>query len=454
MIFKNPLLFTFIFTSIFILLNRIFDDYFITAILFTSIFIFFYFWNKYGYFKSIILLLTYLMLFDDTPFIFTGLQFRIWYFVLILYMISFTVYFLIYSTRKIRFKCTYISLLLVPIVGVSFAHFVTDPMVFKIHNLKYWIFYIGLIVVLYKGYLSFNTSKEYDELISFIVSLSLFVSIIGILQVLTTVIGMPLLGEYYRPQAFFSEATWYGEYLIFGIVITYFQLRRSKKKYYLIYVYIELLGVLVSATRNAFLAIIVLIFIEFVIFIFRFKFNYSIFKNIYTFIGLIILSFLIYHFWEMINEVVFKLIIGKLNVKESSANSRLVAFDWSIRHFNKNLIFGNGFKWDGSMITKMGTALGSKSFNLIFMIQWLFGLLGLIPFLIIIFLHLLFSFWSYLINNIREHLLSFQIFTVFLSISMFAPLHQFSFGMYTIALSIFFYKVGFKSEIIIYNAKN
>ncbi|SNQ60931.1 O-antigen ligase family protein [Candidatus Methanoperedens nitratireducens] len=243
-----------------------------------------------------------------------------------------------------------------------------------------------------------------------------------------------------RPSAFFSETTWYSEYLVFGLILIMLRVIISKNYKLFLVLPLFILGIILSATRNSYLGLLVYLVLSLLFIFANQKINIKMYINKYT---VLIVVFIVLSFISLKEYVMpyIELTIDKFYLKDASGLGRIDAFYMSIEDVMVNPIFGQGFYWDTSMSTDTGTAVGAKSFNLFFMILHIFGFFGFLAFLLLILYYYLNSIARYIKTRSVFIKYSIIIFTIFLTMSMFAPLHQYPFGMYIIALSLYLYRL-------------
>ncbi|WP_123921934.1 O-antigen ligase family protein [Flavobacterium sp. LM4] len=414
---------------------------------FFSVFIFIYNFRTFGIKESIVLSIIYLLAFDSPSFCFFQYNFRFWYFYLLLiYFIA--VFQAVNNKDEILQKCKKNISLNVLIIIVffiwSFLFFVIENKISKLYNFKYWFFYVGLILILNVFFK--NNINKFKEISLYYISITFFVMVFGLLKTLNNIYSIPFNQISFfniRPVAFYSETSWYSEFILFGLLFV-FLLLKSKYKlnnfFYLVPFF--LLGILFSFTRNSFLGFVLFLIISFVTDCFILKKRYIKPKNVkvilLTFSFILFVSLLLFFYLPNI----FSIFILKLSAKDPSALGRIDAFKISIHNILNQNFFGEGFYWNSGYSTVTGSALGSKSFNLFLMIGNIFGIPGLILFLALIFLYLKKLMKSFFITKSIYIQYSIIVIIVFLQMAMFAPIHQFPFGMLIVSLSYFLYKKG------------
>ncbi len=438
----NFILFNF-FSFLIILLLSEFKMAFPLSI-FISIVIILIKYKKYGFKGGLVLATIYLLTFDSEVFYFTDLNIRVWYgYLILIYFISF-IEFIKKRKKNInkKFIVEYILGLLFFIWSLYFL--IIEDFISKINNIKYWIFYIGLIFVL-NDFFKKNI-KYYRDIIDFIISITVFITFWGILQFFTNLMLIPNFQlDYFniRPSAFFSETTWFSEFIFFGFLLILLKIiteKNTNKLLYLIPFYV--LGFLLSITRNTYVSLVLYLLLTFSSSILIEK------KIIITignskFIKFFFLIFFIAFFVYLpeLNEILSYFIL-KLSGEDSSAQGRIEAFYLSIENIINGDVLGNGFYWDKSQSTESGSALGSKSFNIFLMIGSIFGIFGGLLFILFILFILLKKVYYYYLYKSIFIKYSFIIFLIFIQMAMFAPIHQYPFGMLVVSLSSLLFNIG------------
>lgn len=402
--------------------------------IFMCIFIIMYNRKKIGLENSMALAISYLMIFDAETYSYTPLKLRIWYILLIPLLIL--------KLKQHNFfikQPKNLNSLIFIFFGVSITmRLITDPIDGKLSIIKYLIFSLGAIFVLKESFRSIAKITGLKQLTEYFVSLAIFVGTWGIFQFFANILGMgsSFQADYYnvRPSAFFSETTWYAEYLVFGLVFAYYNFQTSNKNSYLLLMPIFLIGIILSVTRNAFLAIAMWIFTTFVLSLLRTKI-----KPIHPLMLISILigmGIIIYYSSNF--DFIVNLLKNKLSLTDSSAQGRLDAIQVSISRILKNPIFGHGFGFNQitDTIAESGTSIGAKHANLFLMIAYIFGIPGLILLLYTITNFIVRQSYKWINSANHESKYAVILLIIYLSISMFAPLHQYPCGMYIIAATL------------------
>lgn len=391
--------------------------------------------KKIGLINSISLCIIYLLIFDSKFFSFTKYNFRIWYFL----EIPLLCYYLIKAVltkRDTKINC--ISLVTISfLLLLTVIYFFIDPIDGKLSIIKYLFFSVGTIYVLVNSLLSITKQTDINKLINFFISLGLYVCIWGIIQYFSWGTSYHKLFQFdyfnQRPSAFFSETTWYSEYIFFTLLLlSYYQFFITNKKGYFFLIFPCLFGILLSSTRNAYLAFAVVFLVTFIADIYRGYINKKVFLLIF-FVFCLFFAFLV-----ITNQLIF---IQKITNRFSNGDSgRLTAFKKSILLIKEELFFGHGFSFNSKTdVAGVGSYIGAKSFNFFLMITHILGLFGITSLLVLItnfFIRLLKQWKLY---NSYYTKLALTFISCFLSMSMFAPIHQYPFGMFIVSVSLYFF---------------
>jgi hypothetical protein len=278
--------------------------------------------------------------------------------------------------------------------------------------------------------------------LDYIISLAGFVAVWGILQFFANLGGY---GSHFmlhynavRPEAFFSETTWYAIYLLLGaIIVAYRNHLQPDRRLFLLYPLFAV-GFIFAANRNIYVAIALIFVLSFLYFVFLGStVKTKSLRNPYIYVGICLLAAAIAWKWEAF-YIYFNLIIAKFNIlNDPSGAGRLEAFQRSLEDISHQALLGQGFTWYSYQATSTGTYFGAKSFNLVLMILYIFGFIGLIPFLLIIFHFYLRSGTAYVLSGLERYKYSAIMMTAFLGLSMFTPLHQYSIGMLFVAFGVY-----------------
>ncbi|MBE8727761.1 O-antigen polymerase [Flavobacterium hungaricum] len=401
-------------------------------------------YKEFGIKGGLIFATIYLLAFDSEIFYFSDYNIRIWYFYLIIiYLISFFEFLLNFRiVFKRKFIVEYIIGFVLFLWSIYFL--LIEDFVSKINNIKYWVFYIGLILIL--NHFFRKNIKKYNFILDYIISITVFIMFWGIFQFFTNLLFISNFQlDYFniRPSAFFSETTWYSEFIFFGMVLIFLKILTVPNMLKLLYlVPFYLLGFLFSVTRNTYLAFIIYLFFTFT---FTFFIERKIFlrivssRFILTFIFLLVLIFIM--LIPILTDIASFFVL-KFSGQDDSAQGRIEAYHISVNNILKGGVFGNGYYWDKSHSTESGSALGSKSFNVFLMMGSIFGPFGGLLFFILISFYLMKSLYYYGLYKSLYIKYSFIVFFIFIQMAMFAPIHQFPFGMLIVSLSVFLFNIG------------
>lgn len=415
-----------------------------------SVFVILYNSRLVGIENSLVLGIIYLLAFDSTVFYFGIANIRIWYIYLIL---VYTLKIILRRRDFFRFEKNILEYLcLIFLLGLSIYYLVVEDLITKVNNLKYWGFYVGLILVL-NDFFRKNIS-DYSRILNYLISISSFIMLWGLFQFFT---NLQMISNFQldyfnlRPSGFFSETTWYSEFTFFGLLLIFLKVLTDKNNVKLLFlVPLYVLGFMASVTRNTFLACALYLFLSFILSIFIEKKIYlNISKSrVFQVFGGTVVVLITYLLIKMSDIAAF--FSGKFDGQDGSAQGRIEAYKISInRIFNSDLL-GNGFYWDFSHSTSSGSALGAKSFNLFLMMGHIFGPFGFFVFMLLIFVFLMKVFLYYFKYKSIYMRYSIIVLLLFIQMSMFAPLHQYPFGMMIVSISVFLYNIGIYEKNNIY----
>jgi len=402
------------------------------------LFIVAYNWKKSSI-NSVVMAILYSLLFDSQLYSFTSLNLRVWYALLLLLYIGLIVK-MVRGRRRatFSFRLFAANLPVVLLFGLSIAWLILDNVDGKASIVKYWIFAVGLLYVLFY-YFKKVERADFKKFLDYLFSLAVFTCFWGIFEVVMNLRG---LGQKYMydfgsvsPSGFFSETTWYAIFLLIGLVIMFLRYRLYGKQELVLFLPVFFAGILLSANRNTFVAVAVLLVLN-LIFVFvggvvAYK---DTFRNRYMLLSLLIGLVILAAGWSIISRYI-GLVLLKFNLSsDASSVGRVLALQNSMREITQSPFIGNGFAWYPDQVTSTGTYTGAKSFNLVLMIEYIFGLLGAIPFCLMIVRFLIHRVMLYIKRRDILQKYSFLIIAVFISVSMFTPFHQQATGMFTVAL--------------------
>ena len=412
------------------------------------VFIILYNTPRAGFVNAVVLAIIYGLIFDSDIFSLTYYKFRLWYFLLVLVIYCRVITYLRKRGtlhKRVSREQMVVSGCVICLFLLSAVCFLLDPFVFKFHNIKYWLFYVCLIIVLYGFFKDFPCRRV--ELFDYLISIAVFVAIWGIIQFVFNLRGVPNYMYDYsniRPSAFFSETTWYAEYLVFGLFLMLLRVSISRSYQLLIVTPFFISGIVLSATRNAYLGLLIFVVFSVVYVLLRQKVAIGLVFNRYVLVAAVVIltTALVFKGYTLtyINHILYK-----FTLSDQSAQGRVKAFKTSVEDFSVSPVFGQGFGW-GKADTGTGTSVGAKSFNLFFMILHIFGIVGFIPFAFLIILFYMRTIYGCLIKQSLFARYSLIMFTSFLAMAMFAPIHQYPFGMYVVAMATYLSTIGLKCQ--------
>lgn len=419
-----------------------------------SLFVFLYNIRFVGLFSSTCLSIIFLLVFDSEAFTFTDLNLRLWY-------LPLTILLLVMLGSKgisLRSSTAYFMLPVLLLFLFSTYYLFIESFTFKLHIVKYWMFSVGLIYILITF---FRKHRDHPRpVLGFLLSIVAFVAIYGLIQYAFMSIGNYNLirtTRDFRPEAFFSETTWYAELLILGFPIIFLLKAITKRKSHMLWIPLLLVGIFLSVTRNAFLGLFIFVFGEVLFHMIKAKIRIRYTRNsfILATIAFVIVLGLVVRNFDVIKSQTEK-VISRFNLKEDNSSvGRMEAFSVSFKMMKETPFFGNGFYWDESVKAGIAnTAVGAKSFNLLFMIYHIFGPPGFVIFLLIIVLY----FYLLLRATIRSPNIfsryAVYVFTIFFVMSMFAPIHQFPIGLFFVAFSVFLYNCGLNGKNLLHHSES
>lgn len=236
-----------------------------------------------------------------------------------------------------------------------------------------------------------------------------------------------------RPDAFFSETTWYGLYSLLGLVLFDYLFEEdliSRKSFFLYLIFIG--GIVLSASRSM-LIVLFLLFLSKIYAVQTFG-NYKQKKYFFKmFLTSLFTLFLFYPLYGKRLSLFIDTILYKFTLQDASGQGRLLAFEWSFNDLRSSLFFGKGYNWNSDEVTTTGTFLGAKSFNIFFQVGHIFGVFGLIIFLIALLYFLSKLFRQ---RHLREKRLAISLFVMFIVVAMFTPIHQYPPGIAILGLCL------------------
>ena len=306
----------------------------------------------------------------------------------------------------------------------------------KLDAVKYTVFYIYF--AFFVAFLVTSSKVSTRQILEIFCFVSLPFLVFGIIQFLYSLsVGFnnnPLLPPVYnlelRPVAFFSETTWLSEMAFFVLLGS---LSLSSKVERLAIISICLFVIIVTVTRNTYLAILVslLSVLGTQIVLLRVK------KSIMLYV---LLTIFLATFLFITNDWVQGFIIAlveRFTDLEKGGGGRLDAFKVALNMFvqSDTKIFGNGFDWNSNIVAGQGSSLGAKAFNSLIMLNHIYG-----PLFVILILFFIFKFVYKCMMGIkrRQNDIVYYIYIAsimsFLSMSLFAPIHQYPLGALLLGL--------------------
>lgn len=370
--------------------------------------------------KIIFSLLLFLILFDNPNFYYTDFNIRLWYPIVL--VTSF-----VYIFGAISRKITIDLILIFVLIGLGFIYALMDGVAGFAYFFKYLIF-----VLLIYSFIKISDKLTLMYIVNSLLIATTFVAIYGFIQLFHNAQGDFSYTYYpdFRPHGFFSETTWYSEFIVFGFLLSMI-LTKANKSFFLLNV-LFVGSLIISLTRNAIVGFILGLFIIFMLKLLKNKkLNIkSLLLFIFVSIGIVF----------TVQELGFmNYITYKFSLKDDSAIGRLEGFYQSIKLIQENFFIGIGFM-QSYQVDISGSTIGSKSFNVFFMFFHIFGFFGFLIFVILLFKYFLKSYILYFNINNPYSIFPFLYMSIFIFMALFAPIHQYPFGMLIVALSIIFYK--------------
>jgi hypothetical protein len=385
----------------------------------------------------------FLLLFDSDAFAFTDFKIRLWYPLLVLLSL------LLLARSKKRFGASLqagtFRMLTLTLVGYfavrSILYLFIDDAAGVLSIAKYWLFSVGLIAALVS---SFRTmaSDAFEDVCDLMLTLYLFVSVWGLMQF---AMNLTTLGARFqldfksiRPSAFFSETTWYAEYLVFGVLLLARKTIRLGRPSYWLAMLPGIAGIAISVTRNAWFALAVVLIVVLFLFVgFGLKARRGFLFNRYT-LSLTLVGTAAIALALQTLPGAMEFLMEKLSLRDASAVGRQFAFAQSVQDIRDSWLLGHGFTWYPYQVTTSGAYMGAKSFNLFFMIAYVFGVSGVAALGLLILGFYSRSLLRYARLQSLDSGLGLIWMTCYLAMAVFAPIHQYPFGMLVLALAIAF----------------
>jgi len=418
---KKILLVAFLISTVFYFFIK-FVGYTNLYILLILISIYFIFIAKGDINKIIFSILLFLILFDNPNFYFTDLNLRLWYPIVLI-----TSFIYIISSLSAKININHLLIFSLLLFGLIYAIF--DG----VNGLAYYFKYLIFILMIYV-FIKVSNKLTSVYILNSMLLATTFIAMFGFIQIYHNVSGDFSYTYYpdFRPHGFFSETTWYSEFIVFGLFLS-IVLSKYQKSFIILSV-IFLSAIFISMTRNAIIGMVLGIFIYFLVTIIK---NKKINRNAIMIFSIItVITFIVLQKFEYLDYMLYK-----FSMADKSAQGRLEGFYQSLLLIKDHFFIGIGFL-QSFQIEISGSTIGSKSFNLFFMIFHIFGFFGFLIFIILLTIFYLKIFIFYFKKNQIYSVIPLIYMSVFLFMALFSPIHQYPFGMLIVALSIIFYKKG------------
>ena len=339
------------------------------------------------------------------------------------------------ALRGLPKKLCILIVLAVLICAYNFMH--TSTMGFA-YAIKYWLLYWLPAIAVY-----LVATREIDGATYFYSILTITIVLYGFIQFFANVYplsqdirsSLQLDWVNIYPSAFFSERTWYGEAAVLALPMITMHLQEGKisRIFYYFAILSCVLAIVLSHSRNPIIVFTIWFFLSLILKNTRRTLS-SIGPTILCLISIFFGSlYLIEH--PAIRYL--RAITDRLIVSDPSGIGRIEAARMMIQRYAANpstLLVGSGFDWTQTEFSSTGTAIGSKSANIIDFITSIFGL----PFLV--FQTMLFL--SAVIRRVSgvglssENSAGLILVVMWLSMAQFAPLHQYGFTVFSLAIGM------------------
>lgn len=314
---------------------------------------------------------------------------------------------------------------------------------------KIYLFYIPVAL----AFLRWADKERIPKVMHFFLFMTFWVSLYGIFESATNVYGIEAIKyglfsyKDVRPHGFFSETTWMGVMSAFGMIISFWAYSVTSFKKYIALSIPMIIVVFLSATRAAYIALVVAAIIL-LIFGQR-KDRVAVFAEGLLF-GFVVLIALAFKSADTYNPVSFT--YEKFTVSDASCRGRIEGITRNLQLLKSHHLFtGLGFGYNEE-IRASSSVIGAKSFNLFFAVINSLGILGLIVFLIGIFLFLV----KYVMLRIAcakdlgvrgSMLYGLTVFIAYLVYTQISPLHLHVLGWIIVSISIAIYCIATKRYI-------
>jgi len=311
-----------------------------------------------------------------------------------------------------------------------------------LYAIKYFIFYI--LVVLFISYVIETSTYSVLDFFYVITVICMPFIVFGTVQfVFSLSLGFqnnPLLPPVYniepRPVSFFSETTWLSELSLF-VLLGIFNIKDKALKY--VGMLFTIFIIIITVTRNSYVALFLSLLLFIVFECVRMRINKKVMKKTVVFL---IISISVIALNNDFFELLVRLVERFTNL-ETGGGGRIEAFVEAWRMFisNPDGWVGNGYSWDESIVAGQGSSLGAKAFNSIIMLNHVFGVIFTI---LILFYFLTFFLKSMIVILNKQLTINSRTATYsllcylasFISISMFAPIHQYPLGAVLLGITI------------------
>lgn len=383
----------------------------------------------------------FLVIFDNDILNWTDSKIRPWYFIVMLALL-FDVCHGLMSKKILAINDFFAFYSFLYFFAMSVFFFFSEDLQSKLYIAKYWLFSVGIVYILLQ--LSKMSKISLEDGLRFWQFTVLFSTLWGLLQFVGNVSGFAkdlLQHDWFNisPSGFFSERTWYGQYAAVGAILSFYFFIKTRNIIQLCMAILSLACVIISFSRSAVIPILAAI-LGFLLFIFfSKKISKKILYNLIVGIAVLVVVSLI----EFEGGLDIFYLFEKFHVAEEGIQGRIEALDLYLKSVQQNpygYIFGNGFAWNESETSSIGTAIGAKSSNVILMIFHIFGFYGAILCVLLILNMLIKYILIVKRNPTAEAILGFILFISFIGLSLVVPAHQYPSSLMVLFFSILIYK--------------